>query len=119
MSEAKRPGYKSAGFWAVVATNIIAVLIALGYDPAGADPGSVAKAVGLLVGFLSGFVGSWFRNGDYQQEFLISQGNAKHHLRELRAAGLIEQQGIKKGAKYHLQFHAETDLFADPLAAGS
>jgi tetratricopeptide (TPR) repeat protein len=68
-----------------------------------------------LVGFLMGFVGGWFRNGDYQQEFLISQGNAKHHLRELRAAGLIDQQGIKKGAKYHLQFHAEQSLFMDPV----
>jgi len=68
-----------------------------------------------LVGFLMGFVGDWFRNGDYQQEFLISQGNAKHHLRELRAAGLIEQQGIKKGAKYHLNFHIEQSLFADPV----
>lgn len=72
-----------------------------------------------LVGFLLGFVGDWFRNGDYQQEFLISQGNAKHHLRELRAAGLIEQQGIKKGAKYHLNFHIEQSLFADPVAEPS
>jgi tetratricopeptide (TPR) repeat protein len=65
-----------------------------------------------LAGFLLTWTGTWFRNRDYQREFGMNQGSAKHQLRELRTAGLIAQQGIKKGARYHLDFQDPADLVA-------
>lgn len=57
-----------------------------------------------LAGFLLSWTGTSFRNRDYQVEFGVPQGHAKHHLREFRDAGLIRQRGIKKGARYFLAF---------------
>lgn len=68
-----------------------------------------------LAEFLLSWAGTSFRNRDYQVEFGVPQGHAKHHLREFREAGLIRQRGIKKGARYLLSFQDGMTLVPDEL----
>lgn len=58
-----------------------------------------------VVGFLTGWFGGWFRNADYQAEFLLTQETSKYHLRELRNLDIIRQIGTRKAARYQLGFH--------------
>jgi len=58
-----------------------------------------------VVGFLTGWFGGWFRNADYQAEFLLTQETSKYHLRELRNLEIIRQIGTRKAARYQLGFH--------------
>jgi tetratricopeptide (TPR) repeat protein len=58
-----------------------------------------------MVGFLTGWFGGWFRNADYQAEFLLTQETSKYHLRELRNLEIIRQIGTRKAARYQLGFH--------------
>ena len=64
-----------------------------------------APALPLLKKFLLSFAGTSFQNGNYQEEFFIPQEKAKHHLRELRDAAIIRQEGSKRGSRYLLSFH--------------
>ena len=64
-----------------------------------------APRADLLAGFLMGWAGERFKNGDYQAEFLLTQETSKYHLRELRNIGVIAQIGTRKAAKYELAFH--------------
>lgn len=58
-----------------------------------------------LSSFLLGWTGRWFRNGDYQNEFLTTQETSKVHLQALRREGVITQTGTRKGTRYQLGFH--------------
>lgn len=64
-----------------------------------------APPVGDLSSFLLGWTGRWFRNGDYQNEFLTTQEASKVHLQALRRDGVITQTGTRKGTRYQLGFH--------------
>ncbi len=66
-----------------------------------------APRADLMAGFLMGWAGTRFKNGDYQAEFLLTQETSKYHLRELRKIGVIAQIGTRKAAKYELNFHRE------------
>ena len=47
------PGYKTKAFWAVLAGNILAGAMALGYGPDTLDAGNIGKAVGLAAAALA------------------------------------------------------------------
>jgi tetratricopeptide (TPR) repeat protein len=53
-----------------------------------------------LVKFFATWTARWFRNTDYQDEFLVPQILSKFHLRTLRLRGALELQGTKRGSKY-------------------
>jgi len=53
-----------------------------------------------LVKFFASWAANWFRNTDYQDEFLVPQVLSKFHLRTLRFRGALELQGSKRGSKY-------------------
>lgn len=48
-----KPGYKTKSFWAIALSMVLAVLMALGFEPNAVDAGPVAKAVGLLATLLA------------------------------------------------------------------
>jgi len=61
-----------------------------------------------LVGFLLLFAGDYFRFRDFANEFQLTTGRVKHHLKVLVERNVIELTGTKKAAKYSLSFHRET-----------
>lgn len=58
-----------------------------------------------LVSFLLLFAGDYFRFRDFANEFHLTTGRVKHHLKVLVERNVIELTGTKKAAKYSLSFH--------------
>lgn len=61
-----------------------------------------APAVPELAKFLVSLGGAWFRNQDYFHEFFVPQRLSKFQLAHLRRKGILEIDGVKKGARYRL-----------------
>jgi tetratricopeptide (TPR) repeat protein len=60
-----------------------------------------------LVAFLLLFAGDYFRFRDFANEFHLTTGRVKHHLKVLVERNVIELTGTKKAAKYSLSFHRQ------------
>lgn len=66
-----------------------------------------APSPDLLGRFLMLFAGDRFKFANYANEFSLSQGRAKPHLRILCERDVIQLSGQRKASSYTLAFHRE------------
>ncbi len=68
-------------------------------------PGPSSPPPDEICDFLMLFAGDYFQFKHYAEEFQLTPGRVKHHLRGLVERNIIELTGTRKAAKYSLAFH--------------